>query len=700
MQPIRFVLMSILAAMTVVATLVAPATIPVAAAQGIGSGPHVTIRLVAETERPAPGTTIMLALDSTPQKGWHAYWLNPGDAGLPARADWRLPAGVSAGALRYPVPQRLVIAGLMNYVFEAPFAPLVPLTIPAEAAPGTRIPVALTLDYLVCTDQICVPEKAALQTELTVGDGAVAPAQRARFDAWRAALPRAIGTTATFERAGETLRIGIPFPADAAGDAGHAYFFPQTRDVIDYAAPQSVVRDGDRLVIETRTSPGGVQASATAIEGVLALPGAPGVQGLAVRATAGKVPPAQPPAKRTGLAATIAGAFLAAVLGGLVLNVMPCVFPILSLKALSLARANGEGSAPRAEALAYTAGVVIVCLALGGVLLGLRAAGSSAGWAFQLQNPQIIVVLLILTSAIALNLAGLFEINTPGFIGRAAGHGHGGAFATGALAAFVATPCSGPFMASALGAALVLPWPAAMAVFAGLGLGIALPFLLLGFIPALRRRMPRPGAWMATLRHLLSIPMFATALALAWVLGHQAGSDGMAIGVGAAMLAGIALWWGGARQRRGRSGAWIAPAPLIAAALAAALAVHPTSQAAGATATLPAGAEPFSEARLAQLRAENRPVFAYFTADWCLSCKVNEKTVIETQPVESALKTGKVAVLVGDWTRGDPALGRFIEQHQRAGVPLYLWYRPGAASPEILPQILTQRMMIDRAQGR
>jgi thiol:disulfide interchange protein len=667
MALLRFGLMSLLLAL---------AALP-AAAQPLGKGPHVRITLLAETERPAPGGEVTLAFASTPEKGWHAYWQNPGDAGLPARYDWSLPTGVTASEPRYPVPQRLLISGLMNYVYEKPFAPLVTLKLPPNAS-GT-LPIRVKLDYLVCTDAICVPERAELTTTLTVGDGSIAADRRAQFDAWRAALPKPLGSTARFQVEGGRLRLAIPYPADAA--IGDAYFYPLTQNAIDYAAPQTVTRDGDRLVIETAAK----DASAK-LEGLLQADG----RGLIVTAEPGPVPA---PAPTTSSFATAALAFLAAVLGGLILNIMPCVFPILSLKALSLAKGNNAD--PRGEALAYTAGVVLVCLALGGALLALRAGGAAAGWAFQLQDPRVILLLLLLTVAIALNLAGLFEVNAPGLANRAAASGRGGAFATGALAAFVATPCAGPFMASALGAALVLPWPAALAVFAGLGLGIALPFLLLGFVPALRRRLPKPGAWMATLRHLLSLPMFLTALALAWVLGRQAGVDGMTIGLAAALLAALGFWWGGVRQRRGATRAWLPALPLLLLACASAALVGPAQ----AEQRAPAGAEPFSETRLAQLRAEGRPVFAYFTADWCLSCKVNEKAVIETDAVRDALRDGKVAVLVGDWTNGDPVLGRFIERHNRAGVPLYLWYAPGQDQAQLLPQILSRSQLVDLARA-
>ncbi|UVO51922.1 thioredoxin family protein [Sphingomonas sp. SUN019] len=639
---------------------------------------HVAIELAPETARPAAGSTVTLAFKSTPEKGWHAYWKNPGDAGVETRLAWTLPAGVSAGELRYPVPGRLLVAGLMNYVYEGPFAQLVDLKIPAGLAVGTRLPVSVKADYLVCTEEICVPETQTLSTELTVGDGAIDPGARTTFDGWRQALPKPLGSVATWQIEGGRFRLSVPYPADAS--ASDLYFYPLAAGAADYAAPQSATRDGDRIVIDT------VAAKTPAsgkVEGVLSTGGG---RGFLVSAQRGAVAATQPAGSQWALALT---AFAGAVLGGLLLNIMPCVFPILSLKALSLAKSGGDERAARGEALAYSAGVILVCLALGGLLLALRASGSTVGWAFQLQDPRVIGVLLLLVTGIALNLAGLFELPTPAFAGRS---GNGGAFVTGALAAFVATPCTGPFMGAALGAALVLPPAAALTVFAGLGLGIALPFLAIGFIPALRRRMPKPGAWMERFRNILSVPMFLTALALAWVLGRQAGVDGMTIGLAAVLLAAFGLWWTGRRQAGGSDRQWWPAIPLVAVALVAVVLLKPEAAVARATV---AGTEPFSETRLAALRAEGRPVFAYFTADWCLTCKVNEKAAIETAAVADAFGKGKVAMLVGDWTDGDPALGRFIERHNRAGVPLYLWYAPGSATPQILPQILTPATLTD-----
>ena len=641
--------------------------------------PHLAMRMLAETNVPTPGSTVTLAVHAKPAPGWHGYWQNPGDAGVATSAAWTLPAGATVGALRYPVPERLLVSGLMNYVYERPFALLADLKVPAGLQRGAALPIRVKLDYLVCTREICVPERQTLETSLTIGDGRIDPATRARFDGWRQALPRPLGSPATYQRDGKRFRLAIPFPADAV--IGEGWFYPASSGAIDFAAPQSVTRDGDRLVIDTTAT---ASSAGGRIEGVLATGNG---RGFALTAEPGTVPAAQGAA---GWVTAALVAFAGALAGGLILNVMPCVFPILSLKALSLAKGGESEAAARREALAYTAGVVLVCIGLGIPILVLRAGGGAVGWAFQLQDPRVILLLLLLSVAIALNLAGLFEVPMPRVAGRA---GVGGAFATGALAAFVATPCTGPFMGAALGAALVLPWPAALAVFAGLGFGLALPFLVLGFVPALRRRMPRPGAWMERFRRILSLPMWLTAVALAWLLGQSGGVNGMSLALLAALGVGCLLWLAGGRQRRGLGfgGATVAGLLIV---LATGLLAVPRTRAAAASA--PSGTQPFSEGRLAGLRAEGKPVFAYFTADWCLTCKVNEKAAIETAATTDAFRRRGVQVLVGDWTNGDPALGRFIERHGRAGVPLYLWYAPGQ-SATVLPQVLSSGMLADLA---
>jgi thiol:disulfide interchange protein/DsbC/DsbD-like thiol-disulfide interchange protein len=642
---------------------------------------NIAASLVPESRTVAPGQTVTLALIMRPEKGWHGYWKNPGDSGMETAIAWRLPSGVTAGPIQYPVPDRLIIAGLMNYVYKGDYTQLIDVSVPAGLASGTRLPLQGKLDYLACTDQICVPESAEIATELEVGPPAT---RNADFDTYRQALPKPLGSEGRFELASSGFRLAVPIPASM--DVGEAYFFPLTDGALAYAAPQKVSRAGDTLIVETEA--GSAAGTIGPIEGVLKVGEN---QGLAFRAVRGAVPAAgvalAPAEQAAGSGSTIIAALLGAIVGGLLLNVMPCVFPILSLKALSLAKAGGDEGEARREALAYTAGAILVCLALGGALLAIRASGAAAGWAFQLQDPRVILFLLLLVTVIALNLAGLFELpSLSGGSRLAERKGAAGAFWTGGLAAFIATPCTGPFMGAALGAALVLPTAAALAIFAGLGFGLALPFLLLGFVPALRRRLPKPGAWMERFRRIMSVPMFLTALALAWVLGRQAGVDGMALGLAAALIVGLALWWVGQRQGHGR--VWLPLAPAALAAVAALLLVQTATEPAIASTQGALKSEPFSEARLSQLRGQARPVFVYFTADWCVTCKVNEKGALERQETAEAFAQKNVAVLVGDWTRGDAEIGRFLASHGRSGVPLYLYYAPGQ-EPQILPQILT-----------
>ena len=651
----------------------------------------IAASLIPESATVVPGETMTLALVMRPAKGWHGYWKNPGDSGIETQIAWELPAGLTAGPIQYPVPGRLVVGGLMNYVYEGDYAQLIDIKVPASVAAGTRLPIRARVDYLACTEEVCVPETANVAVDLQAGAAPAAQANRALFDRFRQALPKPLGSEARFERAGNRFRLAIPLPAGV--ELAEPYFYPLTDGALAYAAAQNFSRSGDTLIVET-DAPANA-ADLGAVEGVLKLSHG---NGLALKAVAGPVPAAGTALKLEGDgpalgAPAILAALLGAIVGGLLLNIMPCVFPILSLKALSLAKAGGEERAAKREALAYTAGAVLICLALGAALLALRAGGAAAGWAFQLQDPRVILTLLLLITAVALNLAGLFELPAVTVGGRLAGHGGtSGAFWTGALAAFVATPCTGPFMGAALGAALVLPTGVALAIFAGLGLGLALPFLALGFVPALRRRLPKPGPWMARFRRLMSVPMFLTALALAWILGRQAGVDGMALGLAAAMMLALALWWIGRRQ--GTPRAWLPLAPAVLAAMAAAFLVPAATPPASATAqkgTLKS--EPFTEARLAALRQEPRRVFVYFTADWCVTCKVNEKGTLERAQVAEAFAEKQVAVLVGDWTRGDPAIGRFLEKHGRSGVPLYLYYEPGKPV-EILPQVLTPSRLV------
>ena len=652
------------------------------------------------------GEEVMVALRFTPSAPeWHGYWKNPGDAGLGMQLNWTLPEGWEAGEPLYPVPTRLIQPlpgsdGLMNHIYKGAYSVLIPLKVPDRFDASAAVPIALDATWLACTDEICVPEKGAF-----TGLVPVEPIKRkdVRFAEWRAAIPAQIASPSRFEITSNALRLAIPLPEDVALEDPYA-FVAETRvralQQIAFASPQVIRRDGDMVTVEIPTKqlqfPEGVEPPAfdahSEIDGILAFGGGEGVR---FTAQAGDVP--------TGGELIAGEAFeapplwtllLGALAGGLLLNIMPCVFPILSLKALALAKAGGNEADARADGLAYTAGVVIACVALGALMLALRAAGEQVGWAFQLQSPGVVVFLLVLAIAITANFAGLFELPQLRLTG---GSGRSGSFATGLLAAFVATPCTGPFMAAALGAALLLPPLPALVLFAALGLGLALPFLLIGFVPALRRRLPKPGAWMDRFRKAMAIPMGLTALALVW-LTAQLGGRGFAL-MALVMSFGIvlALVVVGRLQRAGKM-AWPAFGLIAAPFVIFGAFALPSSYAAQTTQIAAQSIhEPlkFSEDALAKARASGKPVFLWFTADWCVTCKLNESIAIEQEATLSAFEEAGVITMVGDWTSRDDAITRFLNAQGAAGVPLYLWYDGG--EPEQLPQLITRDMLTDRA---
>lgn len=661
--------------------LVLMAAVP-ALAQQIG-GENIRVALVADG-KPVPGETWTVALHFTPKSAeWHGYWSNPGDAGAGMALDWSLPDGWRAGEPLYPVPETLKIADLMNHVFEGDYAVLVPIEVPTGAV--TTAPIALNIDYLACTDQICVPERARLTLD------PAAATTDARFTSWRAALAPLLDRPARWEVVGQTLRFGIPVPASLAVVAPHV--FVATRELVDYAASPRFSRNGNWLIAEIPLADGAETGSQ--IEGILSLGEKTGFR---FAADAGDVPPAGAPLAGSQAARPVLWlALVGALVGGLLLNIMPCVFPILSIKAMALARAGGEERKARRDALAYTAGVVIACLALGGVILALRAGGEQVGWAFQLQQPGVVVALLVLAVAITANFLGLFEVPSLAIAGR--GGSGGGSFLTGLLAAFVATPCTGPFMAAALGAALLLPTPEALALFAALGLGLALPFLLLGFVPALRRLIPRPGPWMVTFRRWMALPMALTAIALVWLawrLGGPAYAAG-AVALAAAVAALLHMIWGSDRGGSGLRTVGLASLAVVTLALLVAFPRFYAPASARDAGLL--DARPFSEAALAKAQSDGKPVFVYFTADWCLTCKVNEGAAIEREKTRAAFERAGVKVLVGDWTRRDEAITRFLTAQGAAGVPLYLWYPAGSKPPRQLPQVLTPGLLAGLANG-
>lgn len=646
---------------------------------------HIAARLVAERAA-MPGETIELAIEMVPEEGWHGYWLNPGDAGFGMGLEWDLPGGASVGDPRYPTPEPLMIGSLMNHVYEGPYAVLVPFTVPEDAAAGSSLNVGLKADWLACTDRVCVPEGAELSTSITVAQQA--GPESARFDRWRQALPAPVAAQGRYAIEGTAMRIAVPLAA--AADAPQPHLFVAQDGYVDYAAPQSFARQGDWLIVSTGAREGSEVNKP--VEMVLRLDEAG--TGIAFTAAPGDVPMAAQTASIGGSLWGSGGLALivAAFAGGLLLNVMPCVFPILSLKAIHLARAGGDARSARQEAAAYTAGVVLAVLTLGAVMLALRAAGNEIGWAFQLQEPATVVLLLALVAAITANLAGVFEFSLPV---RVEARG-GGAFMTGLLAAVAATPCTAPFMAAAMGAALLLPPLQALILFAALGLGLAAPFLAIGFIPVLRRMLPRPGHWMVRFRHVMAIPMALTGLALLWLCWRLGGIALLAGGIVVVAIVLAFCWLARRSQRAGKSALKPALAACLVALVAAvgATAMTSPSERQDAQSAIP-GSIPFDERLLAEARAKG-PVFLYFTADWCVTCKVNESVAIARDPVIDSFEKHGVTVMVGDWTRRDPAITRFLASRGAAGVPLYLWYDPGQ-NAEQLPQVLHSQLLIDKA---
>ncbi|WP_265529003.1 protein-disulfide reductase DsbD family protein [Sphingomicrobium marinum] len=635
---------------------------------------NIVPRLEAEGPAPAGGGSVELAIVFETSPGWHGYWLNPGEAGLPLNIEWDLPEGAEIGELRFPTPTKLEAFGLVNYVYKDDHAVLTTLTLP-KIDSGT-VPIRGTGTWLACTDKICVPEKGSFSVVIPVGEGAD---HSDDFDRYRRALPRPIAGAATYQVEGQRLSIAIPLPATIT--VTEPEFFVGQDGVIDYAAPQSFRRKGDQLIADLQVRDP-AKTDFGSVGGVITL--GPG-QALSFTASLGSVPSGGDSIGTFAISA-IAIALGGALLGGLLLNLMPCVFPVLAMKAVHLARAGGSAKEARRDALGYTVGAVAGTASLGALLLLIRAGGSAAGWAFQLQDPRTIFLLLLLATAITANLAGLFRL--PALGGNLE---TSGSIGTGALAAFVATPCAGPFLGAALGTALVLPTAAAIGVFAMLGLGLALPFILIAFVPALREKLPRPGPWMIKLQRGLAIPMGLSALAALWLLWRLVGDIALVAGIAAMISLAFFLWLGSRRRGLG----WVALAVGIGLVVAGAVYLpdRPSTEAA-----VPDFAEPWSEDAVAAARAQGRPVFVYFTADWCLTCKVNERAAIKRQATLDAFGEADVAVFVGDWTDGDPEITRFLEAMQRAAVPIYLWYAPGEDVEE-LPQVITQDMLVERAQS-
>jgi thiol:disulfide interchange protein DsbD len=646
----------------------------------------------------APGQKIWLGLRLEHQPHWHTYWKNAGDSGLPTTFNWTLPAGAAAGDIDWPTPKQLPIGPLLNFGYDG--VALLPVPVTVSSPVGNKFHVRLEADWLVCKTE-CIPQSGTFEFGLPVDR----PITRYAAEFERALAARPVSSAATQAEAridGDALAFtvtGLP----AVVEGRKATVFPETPGVVDNPAPLTQSWNDNawqaRWPISAQRS-----ESPEAIPLVLAFDGGNNVRVVA-KLTTPWPGAAGTDAKAAPLLAGGAGAsplsspglltaLLFALLGGVILNLMPCVFPVLSLKVLALAQHSGSARERWSSALAYAAGVILAFLALAGLLLAARAGGEQLGWGFQLQSPTTVAALAALFTLIGLNLAGVFEFGSllPSSIASLRARDPTlDSFLTGVLAAAVASPCTAPFMGAALGAALTWPVAQGLAVFAALGLGVAAPYLLASAVPAIARWLPRPGRWMETFRAVLAFPMFATVIWLTWVLGQQAGIDGAAALLVALLALAFAAWCWARRAENGprRVLSTMAITALTVGAFAwAAPLWRPVAPDSRATAGVGALWQPWSPERVEQLRVEGRKVFVDFTAAWCVTCQYNKRTTLANAAVLAAFEANKVALLRADWTSRDAVIAAELQRLGRSGVPVYVVYA-GADAPRLLSELPT-----------
>lgn len=669
---------------------------------------RVTAELLADRSAAVPGQPVTVGLRLVMDKGWHTYWRNPGDSGLPTRIAWTLPEGWSAGPIQWPYPEAQRVGPLMNYGYSNDVVLLSTITPSANAAPG---PVTLTAkaDWLVCED-ICIPEKATLRLALPVASSAseAKPANASLFDKARANLPvDAKGWRAESSIAGNLLTLRLVPPPEVMAPAT-VTFFPFRENFVDHPAEQRLVRDGNgiRLTIKLvePLAPDISEATGLLVAGS-AWPGLG--QARAINITAPVTTSLPPAAESTGsaLGSSLVLALVFALAGGMLLNLMPCVFPVLGIKVMGFVQhAHGNTRALRLQGVVFTVGVLVSFIALAALLLTLRAGGAQLGWGFQLQSPAFVTALAALFLLMGLNLFGVFEWGgfAQSLTSNVSARGrYGDAFLAGVLATAVATPCTAPFMGAAVGFTLAQPPATSLAVFATLALGMALPVLLLSFFPAALKRLPKPGPWMETFKQLMAFPLLGTVVWLAWVLGAQAGNDAVLALLAGLLLLSMAAWV---------YGRWAQRAGLMRLAVAACLAITGIAVAWPGGSTKAPGALPslakaakagevawqaWTPERFAELRAAGTPVFIDFTAAWCVTCQVNKRVALNREVVAKAMADRGVVALQADWTNYDPRITAALAELGRNALPVYALYAPGEAKPRLLPEVLTASLVAD-----
>jgi thiol:disulfide interchange protein len=658
---------------------------------------HVKWQVVADKAAVAPGDTVRLALVEEIIPDWHTYWQNPGDSGMATSLSWDLPPGFAGGAIDWPAPSRVPYGPLVNFGYSRHAIYLTTVKIPAEAEIGSQPLLALSLNWLVCEEQ-CIPESAALDLVMPVAAASQPDStNEGIFAEAKSAQPVAAPFTTEIAASPGELTLTIK-----GQKAAEPFFFPTKPGLIDNAALQVMHRTAEGFSL---TIPRGdlKRQELSSLEGVLTLADPATKQKLAFEITADVGAAAPMPVEPPPATLTILGALGLALLGGMILNLMPCVFPILSMKILSLSyQGQKERGAALAGALAYLAGILVAFAVISALLLALRAAGTAVGWGFQLQSPGFVMAMIYLLFAMGLSLSGVFEVggSFTGWGSRFAMRtGWLGSFFTGALAALVATPCTAPLMGAALGFALTQPWPVALAVIETLGLGMALPFLLLAVIPGVARHLPRPGRWMDRCKQFLAFPLYGSAVWLIWVLTLQAGADETALALAGLVLIAFAAWAFTISRTAIGNGRLLSNLFVLAAlVLLGSTLAMPKKEVAGEAASasfIPAGWEKFSPARLTELRQGGQPVLLDMSAAWCITCMVNEKMALGPK-VTHTLQDRGITLLKGDWTNRDPDITALLAGFGRNGVPLYVYY-PAAGEPVVLPQILTAGLVLDRA---
>jgi len=688
------------------------AVVPVHGAINEASTAQVRATLVAAADAVRPGDRIVLGVHQKISPGWHTYWINPGDTGKATRIHWSLPPAAAASDIQWPTPQRFQLGPITNFGYAGDVTLLAEVDVPINLQVGDRFAVRANVDWLVCRES-CIPQKVELALSLPViGPGEPSGMGSPLIAQARARLPVESHSPIRLQYDADSVTLRSASSELSSAQITEVSFFPAQQGQLSNDVAQKLRIEGDEIVLQLAN--GETPPSATApLSGVLVVHDSTGLapaRGYTVnmdsRLAGGPAPAPESPAP------ALASVLVLALLGGLVLNLMPCVFPILSIKALSLIQqARRPLRETRLHGLAYTLGVLGSFALLGCLLIALKLGGAQIGWGFQYQSPAFVLASAYVMFAVGLSLSGVFSVATSGAgwgSSLAARAGYSGSFFTGVLAAVVASPCTAPFMGAAIGYALTQPAEILLAVFLTLGLGLALPYLLLSSWPALQRCLPRPGRWMERVKQGLAFPMYAAAVWLVWVLTQQADANATAAALGGMVVIAFAAWaFESTRNHTSvitrRCGVGLAIIAVTAALLGGQASLATRSERPAISVGVARSAhdwEPYSAQRLQSLRSQGQPVFLNLTAAWCISCLVNERATLADNSVQQAFQRAGIHLLKGDWTNEDPQVTRKLAEFGRSGVPLYVYYPRGPADPVVLPQILTPQMVLGALQSR